>query len=1441
MASRTWACTKEQSIASLGGNKGSGEDAHAPVGLYSGNTFRELLDFDVDFTGAYRILRATLVLRRSGQTHIARGGSPRAIARRITSAWTQDGGGENSWSSSASTVWDGPTVAGAVCDSGALGTGDDNGYDRIDVTEIVEAWAPSTVLKSNGQAGSGTSSDRRGIRVASYDEGSATRTTEWFSRRASPASRRPVIEFDYDDNRPPLAPTITSPVGSTDAELVPTYAGTGDITAFLFSDEDATDHCVAVQVQYYGSGATDEAPGTVVVDTGAAAPSPSGPLNAFTVTVTGLPARTAMRKRVRTMDQRGAWGAWTSLAAGYVKTAYIPGAPLNDSMQTTPVEPHIYGTINSLDTGDSLTGWAGEFYLDNSDGTSTVLWASGFVGIGGGTRSDVIYGQSNLSAGMVVRWRHRQWNRDGVGGDWSGWHWTTIESQVGPTITPADTGTKLTSRTGSVTLTFAASSDGYAIRLFRGDERIYPPGTADVTVTIAAASSASVALPAGYVNWGETIGIEAAGRIAGTGVLGDWSPRSFLYVDALPSTTITATDEDGIGGTVIPTLDIVWTMPYLDPDAARYGEDPQSQELDIRVAATPAGSGTIIEERTSVEITGQDTIPTVAHTGTQLEAMDATTGWTAGASATLSAVATDPSGYGGNSLQIAVAGLAAGSSSISYIAHVEDLSPFGSGSPIPIWVYASTITNLSHVRLVFYGAAWTVEYTMTPFADATWYEFFHAKGDPVAHTGTVDWSGVIQIGIAVKAVTGAYTGDIIVRDLRMGTVRRDRTSPDWYVGPEQSLDVRARYRDDATAKLTTTLAAAYVSGTNVKLTSVTGIAVGDDLTLGTTSGFVETRTITAVGTAGAGGTGVDVSRAYNYGHLSGVGAAVYYWGAWTPWLTVKASLPPVVAADTPADRALIVDPTPPLAHTYSSPGSKAQSYRTTRVYRRLGHAYRVLASDPASYWRLAETSSTFADQEGVAVGTVVGGMTRGATGALSPADGDAGVDLNGTTGYIGFGDVYDLATNSPFTIALFIRADALGAGTFPRLVSKELSTDGWRLLVVADTGAVIVSRGASSVFDDASSAAGAVVVGTVVHVAATYDGTTMRVYIDGALSGTPVASSLSLPGNAAPYTIGATSGGASLFDGLVDEHAIWTRALTAEEIAALAAGRLEAPGDQLVYEKDATGTGLTDTLPAFLLATGQAYAWEKTAYDTDALAATTTRRTFTTQFTVPTAVSNLTATTDTAASSIALAWSASGDTYLHHYRVYWRDASGAWVRIDGGPATVDDGETALTTAALTHHGARLGLNQYRVTVHNGSQESLPAEVEATLAGPTTGGSWLLVDESGQYTRVIRALEGPRTPDAIIERFQPPGRGATLHVKWGRSGKRVSLRVQFRPTTDGDLVSTLDALLSGLVPVWLKAPAGWLRDPIWGTVVAVTDTPGIGGMMQATVEFEETER
>ncbi|MGI4869707.1 MAG: endo-beta-N-acetylglucosaminidase [Janthinobacterium lividum] len=79
---------------------------------------------------------------------------------------------------------------------------------------------------------------------------------------------------------------------------------------------------------------------------------------------------------------------------------------------------------------------------------------------------------------------------------------------------------------------------------------------------------------------------------------------------------------------------------------------------------------------------------------------------------------------------------------------------------------------------------------------------------------------------------------------------------------------------------------------------------------------------------------------------------------------------------------------------------------------------------------------------------------------------------------------------------------------------------------------------------------GLLTAGVWTHLAATYDGTTMKLYINGVLNASQSATG-SVVANAA-FTLGRNYAASRSFDGRLDEVRVWTRARTAAEVAASA-------------------------------------------------------------------------------------------------------------------------------------------------------------------------------------------------------------------------------------------------------------------------------------------------
>ncbi|HEY6866003.1 MAG TPA: LamG domain-containing protein, partial [Candidatus Eisenbacteria bacterium] len=143
-----------------------------------------------------------------------------------------------------------------------------------------------------------------------------------------------------------------------------------------------------------------------------------------------------------------------------------------------------------------------------------------------------------------------------------------------------------------------------------------------------------------------------------------------------------------------------------------------------------------------------------------------------------------------------------------------------------------------------------------------------------------------------------------------------------------------------------------------------------------------------------------------------------------------------------------------------------------------------------------------------------------------------------------------LDITSAITIAAWIRPARVATQD---VVKKAVNggTDGYEL-ALSSAGKVFLRFNQKTSADTyrLNSVASYPIDGTWMHVAATYDGATMKMYVNGALDGS-VAKTVTIATNANALGIGAQSDGVRWFQGALDDVRLYNRALSAGEIQAL--------------------------------------------------------------------------------------------------------------------------------------------------------------------------------------------------------------------------------------------------------------------------------------------------
>ncbi len=189
-----------------------------------------------------------------------------------------------------------------------------------------------------------------------------------------------------------------------------------------------------------------------------------------------------------------------------------------------------------------------------------------------------------------------------------------------------------------------------------------------------------------------------------------------------------------------------------------------------------------------------------------------------------------------------------------------------------------------------------------------------------------------------------------------------------------------------------------------------------------------------------------------------------------------------------------------------------------------------------------ETSGTAAvDSSSASNAGVVNGATRTADGRFGRA-----LSFDGVNDRVDVADSASLDLTSGMTLEAWVRPTSVG---------------GWRTGIVKERGtgghvyALYPSDGASPVAENYAFSAyngarwgSALPVNTWSHLASTYDGTTLRLYVNGEQrAATPVSGAMAATTN--PLRIGGHAAWGEYFAGLIDEVRVYNRALSAAEVA----------------------------------------------------------------------------------------------------------------------------------------------------------------------------------------------------------------------------------------------------------------------------------------------------
>ncbi|HEU4702431.1 MAG TPA: LamG-like jellyroll fold domain-containing protein [Conexibacter sp.] len=206
----------------------------------------------------------------------------------------------------------------------------------------------------------------------------------------------------------------------------------------------------------------------------------------------------------------------------------------------------------------------------------------------------------------------------------------------------------------------------------------------------------------------------------------------------------------------------------------------------------------------------------------------------------------------------------------------------------------------------------------------------------------------------------------------------------------------------------------------------------------------------------------------------------------------------------------------------------------------------VAADAPVGWWRLGETSgTTAANQAGGGAGTYAGGYTLNQPSLLATDMVNRAVAFNGSSSRVTVSSASALQLTNRITLEAWIKPTSLpSSGVFRSVMTKaesySLQFNGPRLEFT------VIQSGTRRRLQTPT---GTIAAGGTYHVVGTFDGTTQRLYVNGAQVAS-VALSGSATTNTRPLVIGSWDGSSEFFAGTIDEPAVYNVVLSAAQVAA---------------------------------------------------------------------------------------------------------------------------------------------------------------------------------------------------------------------------------------------------------------------------------------------------
>jgi hypothetical protein len=209
----------------------------------------------------------------------------------------------------------------------------------------------------------------------------------------------------------------------------------------------------------------------------------------------------------------------------------------------------------------------------------------------------------------------------------------------------------------------------------------------------------------------------------------------------------------------------------------------------------------------------------------------------------------------------------------------------------------------------------------------------------------------------------------------------------------------------------------------------------------------------------------------------------------------------------------------------------------------------ALTDNIISYWKMDEAAGNLQDETNAHDATYNGALYS-QTGKINTS-----IGFDGDNDYANVGHLSEIEDGDDFTVSAWIRGHAWDDGVRCTFFSGDIAGNNRSVTIRVDPADSKVEMYVWNTLNVGHTIKGGTALtangATWYHVVGTYDGSNLKLYVNGSSDAVAVAHTGNLDDITGDYRIGSCGDGSQFFHGEIDEVGLWDRAITSAEVTSL--------------------------------------------------------------------------------------------------------------------------------------------------------------------------------------------------------------------------------------------------------------------------------------------------